>query len=201
MPIAVAIYARSSADFSLPVEDQIETLNGVAAARGWAVSRVFVDRPTPTRRGREPRPGQAGLLSAIRSGCIGKVLVCSIDRLGRSLVELVGLLEACSTSGTSIYLHDRQIDTSTCNGLGLFDLASMMSQHLRQARRDRILQGQAAARSANVRFGRPPLPSAKIEKARMELASGKGVRTVARMAGISPASVSKLKGAMSAAQV
>ena len=37
----------------------------------------------------------------------------SMDRLGRSLVELVGALESCRSAGTSVYVHDRQIDTST----------------------------------------------------------------------------------------
>jgi DNA invertase Pin-like site-specific DNA recombinase len=102
------------------------------------------------------------------------VLVFSMDRLGRSLVELVGALESCRSAGTSVYVHDRQIDTSTNNGMSLLDPASMMAHHLRQARRDRILRGQAAARSANVRFGRPPISVVKIEKAKMGLASGEG---------------------------
>jgi hypothetical protein len=64
---------------------------------------------------------------------------------------------------------------------------------LRQNRRDRILRGQAAARAASIRFGRPPIPVTKVEKAKAGLAAGKGVREVARLAGISAASVSRLK--------
>ena len=199
MPNNAAIYARSSPDCCMSAEDQIETLKAVAAAQGWVIAKTFTDRPSPIRSGREPRPGQAALLSTIRSGSVGKVLVFSMDRLGRSLVELVGALESCRSAGTSVYVHDRQIDTSTNNGMSLLDPASMMAHHLRQARRDRILRGQAAARSANVRFGRPPISVVKIEKAKMGLASGEGVRAVARLAGISPASVSRLKGALSAA--
>ena len=68
--------------------------------------------------------------------------------------------------------------------------------HLRQSRRDRILRGQAAARALSIRFGRPPIAKAKVEKAKRFLAAGKGVRQVARMAGISPASVSRIKTSM-----
>jgi hypothetical protein len=75
----------------------------------------------------------------------------------------------------------------------------MMALHLRQGRRDRILRGQAAARSLSIRFGRPPIATAKMEKAKRELAAGKGVRQVARLAGISPASVSRLKSAIESA--
>ena len=134
------------------------------------------------------------MLDTIRGGGVQKVLLWSVDRVGRSLPELVGFLEASRSAGVSLYLHDRKIDTATANGMSLFDLASMMAFHVRQSRRDRILSGQAAARSASVRFGRPPISQAKAEKARQFLAEGKGVRQVARMAGISPASVSRLKG-------
>ena len=73
----------------------------------------------------------------------------------------------------------------------------MMALHLRQSRRDRILRGQAAARSLSIRFGRPPIPAAKIEKAKQFLAMGKGVREVARLAGgISPSSVSRIAASL-----
>jgi DNA invertase Pin-like site-specific DNA recombinase len=98
-----------------------------------------------------------------------------------------------------VYIHDQRIDTSTSNGLSLFDMASMMARHLRQGRRDRILRGQAAARSANVRFGRPPIASAKAERAKAHLGAGKGVRETARLVGISAASVSRLKEPTAAA--
>jgi DNA invertase Pin-like site-specific DNA recombinase len=108
-------------------------------------------------------------------------------------------METCRESGVELYLHDRGIDTGTSNGLSLFEVASMMADHLRQARRDRILRGQAEARAANVRFGRPPIAISKVEKARRELATGKGVRQVARLTGISAASASRIKNSMSAA--
>jgi DNA invertase Pin-like site-specific DNA recombinase len=77
--------------------------------------------------------------------------------------------------------------------MSLLDLSGLMAFHLRQSRRNRILCGQAAAREASVKFGRPPIPSTKVEKAKQGLASGKGVREVARLTGISVSSVSRLK--------
>jgi DNA invertase Pin-like site-specific DNA recombinase len=187
------IYARSSPDCPVSTEDQIETLKAIAADRGWTVSLTFVDRPLLVRKGRERRPGEDGLVSAIRAGGIQKVLIFSIDRIGRSLAELVAFIETCRAAGVGLYLHDREIDTTTSNGMSLFDLTGMMAFHLRQARRDKILRGQAVARSASVRFGRPPIPTIKVEKAKQLLVSGKGIRQTARLAGISPASVSRLK--------
>ena len=156
---------------------------------------MFIDRPSTTTKGRDQRPGQTALIEAIRSGGVQKVLTWSIDRVGRTLAELVGFVETCRSRGVALYLHEQRLDTATSNGLSIFDLGGMMALHLRQSRRDRILRGQAAARAASVRFGRPPIPAAKVEKARHGLAVGKGVRQVARLAGISAASVSRIKSA------
>ena len=134
-------------------------------------------------------------MQSARAGS-NKVLLWSLDRVGRSLVELVAILETCRTAGTELYLHDHGIDTGMSNGLALFDLSKMLAHHLRQSRRDRILRGQAAARGANVKFGRPPIATTKVEKVRRELANGRGVREAARIAGISPASASRIKNSM-----
>jgi DNA invertase Pin-like site-specific DNA recombinase len=120
-----------------------------------------------------------------------------VDRPGgRSPVDPVTFMETCRAAGVSLWLDQEKLDTTASNGLSLFDVAGMMAQHLRQSRRDRILRGQAAARAASVRFGRPPIPEVKVEKAKHFLISGKGVRTAARLAGISAASASRLKATL-----
>ena len=196
MLINAIIYARSSPDCSVSAEDQIEVLKAVAADHGWTVTKVFSDRPMPVKKGREKRPGESALLDTIRRGEVQKVIMWSVDRVGRSLPELVGFLDVCRAAVVSVYFHEQTIDTATANGMSLFDLAGMMAFHVRQGRREKILRGQAAARGASVRFGRPPIPEGKVERARELLATGKGVRQVARMAGISAASVSRLKVTM-----
>ena len=195
--IDAVIYARTSPDCPMSAEAQIERLKAVAKEHGWTVSKIFVDRPTPTKKkGRERRPGEDGLRAAVQGGGIQMVLLWSIDRVGRSLVELIGFLEICRDRGIELYMHDHRIDTETSNGMSLFDLSGLMAFHLRQSRRDKILRGQAAARKESVKFGRPPIPTAKVEKAKKGLTAGKGVREVARLAGISATSVSRLKASM-----
>lgn len=201
MTIITAIYARTSPDCPLSAEGQIERLKSIAADRGWLVTRVFTDRPGSGRKGRERRPGEMAVLDAIRRSEVQKVLMVGLDRVGRSLTDLVGILEVCRAAGVSLWLDHEGLDTEASNGLSLFDLAGMMAHHQRQSRRDRILRGQAVARgNPDVRFGRPPLPTVKIEKAKVLLSQGKGIRQAARLAGISAASVSRLKAGLSAVQ-
>ena len=196
MSISAVIYARSSPDCALSAEDQAASLRTIAADNGWLVAKVLIDRPTTMNKGRDRRPGQMALLEAIRSGSVDRVMLNSIDRVGRTLAELVGFVEMCRASSVALYWHEQRLYTATSNGLSIFDLTEMMALHLRQSRRDKILRGQAAARAASVRFGRPPIPAAKVEKARHGLAAGKGVRRVARLTGILAASVSRIKSAL-----
>jgi DNA invertase Pin-like site-specific DNA recombinase len=198
MTIRAAIYARTSPDCPLSADDQIERLETIAAEREWTVGHVFSDRPITVWKGQERRPGERALIEAIRSGSIGKVLVWSLCRVGRSLTELVGFLETCRARGVALYLHEQQIDTATSNGVSLLDVAPLMVHHLRQSRRSKILRGQASAHALSIKFGRPRITTIKVEKEKRELAAGKGVRQVARLAGISPASACRIKNSMSA---
>lgn len=157
------------------------------------VAHVFADRPMTVRKGLDGRPGEVALIQAVRSRLIDKVLILSICRIAKSLVDLVAFTETCRSASVAVYLREQNVDSATSNGIALFDLSAMMAQHLRQSRRDRILRGQAAARSQSIQFGRPPIPASKVQKAKIGLAAGHGVRHVARLAGISAASVSRLK--------
>ena len=194
----VAIYARSSPDCPVPADEQIKRLRTIAVERGWTVAHVFADRPTAVKKDQDRRSGELSLIEAIRSAAIDRVLVWSIDRIGKSLADLIGFIETCRSAYVAVTLHDEGFDSETSNGLSLFDVSVLLAHHLRQSRRDRILRGQAAARALSIRFGRPPISKPKVEKAKQFLASGKGVRQVAKIAGISPASVSRIKTSMSA---
>ena len=193
----VAIYARSSPDCPLMAEEQTDRLREIASERGWTVAYVFTDSPTAVKNSKDRRPGELALINAIQSQSIEQVLIWSVCRIAKSLVELIKFLENCRANGVSLWVDQQKLDTAMSNGLSLFDLTSMMALHLRQSRRDKILRGQSAARALSIRFGRPPIAKPKVEKAKQFLASGKGVRQVARLAGISPASVSRIKTSMS----
>lgn len=75
-------------------DEQATNLLASVAEHGWTATRVFIDRPT-TRKGHDRRPGQTALMEAIRLGSVERVLLCSIDRVGRTLVELVCFVEMC----------------------------------------------------------------------------------------------------------
>ena len=136
----------------------------VAIERRWTVARVFADRPTAVKNCQDRRSGELALVEAIRSGAIDRVLVWSIDRIGKSLADLVRFMETCRSACVAVNLYDEGFDSETSNGLSIFDVSALLAHHLRQSRRDRILRGQAAARALSIRFGRPPIAKPKVEK-------------------------------------
>ena len=193
-----AIYVRSSPDCPLTADEQIDRLTAAATECGWTVVQVFTDRPTSIRKSADRRTGEVALIEAIRSGTIDRVLLWSICRVGKSLPDLVGFMETCRSADVSLWIDEQRIDTAASNELSLFDLSELMALHLRQSRRGKILQGLAAAKSLSIRIGRPPIPLDRIQKAKVHLATGKGVRETARLVGISAASASRLKDAAAA---
>src|SRR5262249_49121609 len=119
MIINAAIYVRTSVECPASVEEQSGALQGVADRLGLSVIRTFTDRPMPMKRGREQRPAEAALLNVIRAGKVSKVLIWSLDRVGRTLPELAMFLETCRLSGVDIYIYDMRLDSATGHGLSL----------------------------------------------------------------------------------
>ena len=189
MTTRTAIYARASPDCPLSLEEQLACLRSVAIERGWTVEHVFADRPTTVRKGQDRRSERSrwSRLSAAARSTEYWSVVC---RIGKSFTDLVGFMETCRAPAsrsicTTRILIARPRMVCRCS------MSRLVAHHLRQSRRNNILRGQAAARALSIRFGRPRDRGRKVEKAKRELAAGKGVRQVARIAGISPASVSK----------
>src|SRR6478736_941992 len=95
MIIRAAIYARTSPDCPISSEDQVERLTMIAEERGWTIVHKYTDRPMTVQAGQDRRPGETALIDAVRSGMIDKVLIWSVCRIGKSLIELVNFMETC----------------------------------------------------------------------------------------------------------
>ena len=108
-------------------------------------------------------------------------------------------METCRSAYVAVTLHDEGFDSETSNGLSLFDVSALLAHHLRQSRRDRILRGQAAARALSIRFGRPPIAQAEGREGQASSwLLARACDRLPEMAGISPASVSRIKTSMNA---
>ena len=82
------IYLRVSTD-QQTTENQLRILTEVAERSGWTIVRVFEDQGISGAKGRDKRPGYDALLTAVHRREVDVVAAYAVDRLGRSLTDLV----------------------------------------------------------------------------------------------------------------
>ena len=189
------IYLRVSTD-QQTTENQLRVLNEVAERAGWTIVAVFEDAGVSGAKGRDKRPGYDALLKAISRREIDMVAAWSVDRLGRSLPDLVAFLSDIQNRGCDLYLHQQAIDTSTPSGRMLFQMLAVFAEFERAIITSRITAGLDRARAKGVQFGRPNLSLDRRTKVQKALIDGLSIRQVAKATGVSTASVQRIKRSM-----
>jgi DNA invertase Pin-like site-specific DNA recombinase len=191
---SVAIYARVSTD-SQTVANQLQELQAVAQRQGWIVAAVFTDEGISGAKGRDKRPGYDALLKAVARREIDLVASWSVDRLGRSLPDLVGFLASIQEKGVDLYLHRQGLDTSTSAGRAMFGMLSVFAEFERAMIRERIMSG---LRRTSKKSGRKPMSDDRLDAIRSSLHGGLGIRAAARLHAASPTTVIKIAREMAA---
>ncbi len=120
-----ALYARVSTTNGQTPSNQLSRLREVAEKAGWEIVEEFVDRGISGAKGRDKRPAFDRLGKAATRREIDVVMAWSVDRLGRSLQDLVAFLGDLQAAGVDLYLDRQGIDTTTPGGKALF-LSSAM---------------------------------------------------------------------------
>ena len=185
----VAIYARVSTDKTQTVENQLRELHEVAQRQGWSVVAVHLDEGISGAKGRDRRPGFDALLKGVARRDFQMIAAWSVDRLGRSLPDLVGFLGEIEAKAVDLYLHQQGLDTSTPSGRAMFGLLSVFAEFERSMIRERILAG---LRRTTKRSGRRPMAEGRIDAIRRSLQDGQGIRATARLHRASPSTVMKI---------
>jgi DNA invertase Pin-like site-specific DNA recombinase len=109
-----AIYVRVSTD-KQTVENQLQELRQIAERRGWQVVEEYRDAGTSGAKGRDSRPGLDRMLRDASRRRFDVVTAWAIDRLGRSLIDLLGTIQALEACSADLYLDQQSIDTTmTC---------------------------------------------------------------------------------------
>jgi DNA invertase Pin-like site-specific DNA recombinase len=175
----VALYARVSTD-SQTTENQLLQLRAVAERHGWTVVAEFVDDGVSGAKGREHRPQFDALLRAVGRREFDLVAAWSVDRLGRSLQDLVGFLTDLQAKRVDLYLHQQALDTTTPAGRMLFQMLGVFAEFERAMIVERVNAGLARARAKGKTLGRPRTTPAVEAKIRKLAARGMGKVKIAR---------------------
>jgi DNA invertase Pin-like site-specific DNA recombinase len=110
-----ALYVRVSTD-AQTVENQIRALSQVAERRCWEVVEIYRDAGISGAKGRDGRPGLDAMLKDACRRKFDVVMAWAIDRLGRSLVDLLGRIQGLEACEVDLYLDQQAIDTTTPAG-------------------------------------------------------------------------------------
>jgi DNA invertase Pin-like site-specific DNA recombinase len=197
LPKRVALYVRTSTANGQTTKNQERELQAVAKRHGWDVVAVYKDQGISGAKGRDKRPGLDRLMQAVARREIDMVAAWSVDRLGRSLTDLLAVLQDLHAKSVDLYLHQQGLDTSTPSGRAMFQMLGVFAEFERAMIRERVMAGLARATAEGVRLGRPATVAddvAKVQAIRAAREAGKSIRTIAREQAVGIGTVSRLMG-------
>lgn len=192
----VALYARVSTD-GQTTDNQVRELEAVAERMQWEIVARHVDHGISGAKGRDKRPAFDALCKGTTRREFDMIMAWSVDRLGRSLQDLVAFMSELRAVGCDLYLHQQALDTSTPSGRAMFGMCGVFAEFERGMIRERVNAGLARARAQGKTLGRPK--SDKGEAVRTALAAGgKGIRKIAAEIGVGVSVVQRIKAEIAA---
>jgi DNA invertase Pin-like site-specific DNA recombinase len=176
----MAIYVRTSTS-DQDGAAQIHALNRAAAARGW--ESVLEYKDIGHSGAKASRPALDALRRAAKAGEVRQVMVYALDRLGRSLRDLLLLLDELTAAGCVVISLRESIDLSTPTGRLLVHLIAALAEFERELIRERVKAGIARVKATGrTRSGLPvgrPRRLVDVQAALALRSQGKSWREVA----------------------
>ncbi len=176
----VAIYARVSTD-KQTTENQLTELRAVANRMGYEIVQEYVENGISGAKSRSDRPYLDAMLKDAVRGRFDMVLCWSIDRLGRSLQNLVEILNELQSLKVDLYFLQQGMDTSAPSGRMMFSIFGALAEYERNLIRERVIAGQKRAVANGVKIGRPSKMNDGLRSAIQLLREkGMGIKQIAR---------------------
>jgi DNA invertase Pin-like site-specific DNA recombinase len=127
-------------------------------------------------------------------------LCWSVDRLGRSLTDLVSTMDTINSVGANLYIHTQGLDTNTPVGRAMFEMVGVFAQFERSLIVERVNAGLAVAKAKGVTLGRPRVKERLKQQIRGLIAEAKSVRAIAKEMKVSTGTVINVKKGMTSAE-
>jgi len=187
----VAIYLRVSTS-KQDTENQLRELSAVADRSGWEIWKVYEDAGISGAKGRDKRPGLDAMLRAVNAREFDMVAAWSVDRLGRSLTDLLGILQSLHEKGVDLFLHQQGLDTSTTAGKAMFQMLGVFAEFERGIIRERVNAGLARAKANGTKLGRRSVKPSVEACIRQLRAEGMGILKIGRTLGVGTSVVQRV---------
>jgi DNA invertase Pin-like site-specific DNA recombinase len=186
-----AIYLRVSTD-KQTIENQLRELRQIAERRGWQVVEQYSDAGIGGAKGRDQRPGLDQMLKDAQRRHFDVVMAWAIDRLGRSLLDLLGTIQTLEACGVDLYLDQQALDTTTPAGRLMFQVTGAFAEFERSMIRQRINAGLKRAIEQGKRLGRPKIGIVVEKRIQNQLQAVKGILKVAKECGVGSGTVQRI---------
>jgi DNA invertase Pin-like site-specific DNA recombinase len=171
-------------------------LREVAERAGWQVVKVYKDHGISGAKGRDKRPAFDALHRAAARREFDIVMAWSVDRLGRSLKDLVNFLDELRALNVDLFLKTQGIDTTSPSGKAMFGMLSVFADFERSIIQERVRAGLVRARSEGKVLGRPKIAPNVETAIRKTLAAGTGMIKAAKMHGVGVGTVQRIARAI-----
>jgi DNA invertase Pin-like site-specific DNA recombinase len=189
-----ALYLRVSTTDRQTTVNQERELQAVARRSAWQIVEVYKDHGISGAKGRDGRPAFDRLCKDATRRKFEIVMAWSVDRLGRSLQDLIGFLNDLHGVRCDLYLHQQAVDTTTPAGKALFQMLGVFAEFERSLIRARVLAGLKRAKAAGKVLGRPKVEQQIEQAIRARLKTGKlGLRKIAKELGVGTSTVQRVK--------
>src|SRR5712672_3660427 len=127
--------------------NQERELREVASRMGCEIVKVYKDHGISGAKGRDKRPAFDALCRDATQRRFDLVMAWSVDRLGRSLQDLIGFLSELHSLGIDLFLHQQGLDTTTPAGKAMFQMMGVFAEFERSMIRERVNAGLRRARA------------------------------------------------------
>jgi DNA invertase Pin-like site-specific DNA recombinase len=175
--------------------NQERELREIAGRMGCDIVHVYKDHGVSGAKGRDKRPAFDRLCRDAAKRQFDMVMAWSVDRLGRSLQDLVGFLSELHALRVDLFLHQQGLDTTTPAGKAMFQMMGVFAEFERAMIQERVRAGLARAKSEGKRLGRPTIPAETEKAIRAALdkpGRTEGVRKIAERFGVNPGTVQRI---------
>ena len=187
----VAIYVRVSTN-EQTTENQVRELEAWADRAGHQIVAIYDDNGISGAKGREYRAEFDKLLKGAVRRDFELVAAWSVDRLGRSLQDLIAFLQELHGAGVDLYLHQQALDTTTPGGKAMFQMMGVFAEFERSMISERVKSGLARAKSNGKTLGRPKVSDEIEDQIRLLRSEGKGILSIAKQLGIGTSTVQRV---------
>ena len=188
MTTKIALYTRVSTA-SQNDAMQLDELGSLCERSGWQIVSTYSEKVSGTKAVDE-RAALKNLLDDARKRHFDKVVVWSVDRLGRNMNHLTSVLQELHDLNINIYAYKQNLDTETTMGRIFWQMMGIFAEMENNLRKERQMAGIRKAQEKGVKFGRPSkINEAVIQSVKLLRERDVPIRQIARQLEIGVGSV------------